>query len=141
MFNLMPYIIFNSQCEEALHFYETCLGGTIEEINRFGDSPLKISEEQKKQIMHARLNFWGGDICASDAMDTEKEPSPSSSRPQLVKLMLPFDDLQQAQTTFVKLAEGGQITMPLEKQFWGDTYGELTDKFGVQWLFDCSEPS
>ena len=136
MGNLAPYINFNGQCEEALHFYKSCLNGTIEEIMRFSDSPMELPEEQKKLIMHSRLHFWGGDIFLSDGM--EGKPSSSSEHLQ-VNLLLPMDNLQLAETTFAKLAEGGSITEPLKKQFWGDIFGMLTDKFGVHWMVDYTE--
>jgi PhnB protein len=42
---------------------------------------------------------------------------------------------------FAKLSAGGRVTVPFAKQFWGDHYGNFTDKHAVQWAMNCRAES
>lgn len=49
------------------------------------------------------------------------------------------DDADQLRGYWAKLSAGGNVSVPLEKQMWGDVFGMCTDKFGVTWMVNISE--
>ncbi len=130
---LIPYIIFSGNSEEALNTYKEIFNGTIEEVNRFGDGNFPMPEEQKNRIMHARLTFGGNTIMMSDCMPGVEVNFAGSA----MHMSIGMDDEAQTRTVFEKLGEGGKVDMPLEVQFWGALYGQVTDRFGIQWMLNC----
>ncbi len=130
---LTPYIIFNGQCEEALNFYAKTLDGEIKNLSRFEGSPAESMSADKQKIMHA--NFEAGDVAfmASDS----GEGGPASSNGGMVHLTLDFQNAEELDKVFNVLSEGGKITMPLQDAFWGARFGMLTDKFGINWMFNA----
>jgi PhnB protein len=133
MNRIETYIHFNGNCEEALNFYKESLGGEIIIVSRFGDAPGSASEEQKKKIMHATFRIGDSGFMASDTM-IERPVTPGSN----FAMSIGSDDEAATRRMFDKLSQGGQVTMPLEVQFWGDLFGMLKDKFGIAWMFNCS---
>ncbi|HVX47884.1 MAG TPA: VOC family protein [Candidatus Saccharimonadales bacterium] len=131
--NLDVYLYFKGQCREAMEFYKSIFGG---EINAMPYSQVPdqvpggegISEDW---LMHALLS--GGDIrlMASDTL----KASPTSAK---VDLSLGGQDEARLREIFEKLSEGGEVHTPLKKEFWGDIFGNLTDKFGVTWMVNIS---
>ena len=129
---LQPYIIFNGNCEEAMDFYQSILGGTLE-ISRFGDSPMEIPDEQKDKVMHAALQNDSLSFMASDST-----PDMRSTVGNNVQLSLTGSGAAFLRESFAKLSVDGNVQSPLEKQFWGDEFGMLTDKFGIRWMINIS---
>ncbi len=128
---LTPYIHFNGDAEEALHFYKEVFHGEIISLNRYGDSPMTSGEAQKNKIIHSRLQFGDNLIMISDSMEGHMMAIGGN-----VQLSVEVHDKVQMETVFSQLAAGGKITMPLQDQFWGATFGMLVDKFGVSWMFN-----
>ena len=128
---LTPYIHFAGNAEEALNFYKEVLDGEIVMISRYGDSPVPADEDYKQKIIHARLVFAGNMIMISDTFKGNAVQTNGN-----IQLSIDMPDKVQMETMFSKLAAGGRITMPLQDQFWGDTFGMLEDKFGVSWMFN-----
>lgn len=128
---LTPYLHFAGQAEEVLNFYASALGGEVVMLSRYGDSPMPIDEDYKQKIIHARLVFGGNMIMISDSFKG-KEVNTNGN----IQLSVEATDKAQLETVFSKMAEGGKITMPLQQQFWGATFGMLEDKFGVSWMFN-----
>jgi len=130
---LIPYIMFNGNCEEALNFYAKAMSGEIKNISRFGDMPgdNQMSDADKKKIMHS--NFEAGDVKFM-ASDTPRPGHESGSG--AVNLSLNIDDAGQLEKVFNGLSEGGTVTMPLQDTFWGARFGMLTDKFGIKWMLN-----
>ena len=128
------YLFFTTQCEAALAFYTACGLGEVTEIMRHGEfaTPLKNAAMQGK-VMHAKFEGPGLRFYASDNDDAE--PMRGSAH------ILMMDDTQATTELFARLAEGGTITTPLGIQPWGDYYGKLTDRFGVQWMLNCALPA
>lgn len=128
---LEPYLFFHGRCEEALNFYKTCLGGEILGMNRFAGSPMEaqVGAGYREKIMHA--SFVAGEVkfMASDG----REGAPPDGDDDIA-LCLATGDAAEGERAFNALAEGGEITMPLQDQFWGGKFGSLTDRFGVQWM-------
>ena len=128
---LTPYIHFAGNAEEALNFYKETLGGEIVSLNRYGDSPMPVDEDYKQKIIHARLLFADNLLMISDTFKGNAVHTNGN-----IQLSVEMPDKPQLETVFSKLAAGGKITMPLQDQFWGATFGMLTDKFGVSWMFN-----
>lgn len=127
---LTPYLMFNGTCEEALNFYCITIGGEIKTLSRYGGSPAESMSDDKEKVMHANFEGNGITLLASDG--TEKEASNSGN----IHLCLDFKDANAMENVFNALAQGGKITMPLENTFWGARFGMLTDKFGINWMFN-----
>lgn len=129
---LSNYLFFTTMCEQALDFYTQCGLGKIVEIIRHGDGGMPVrNESMRGKIMHARFEGPGVLFYASDNDDAE--PMRGSAH------HLMMDDRVQTQELFNRLAAGATITTPLGMQPWGDYYGKLTDRFGVQWMLNCHE--
>jgi PhnB protein len=128
-----PYLFFYGRTEEAMKFYQSALGGELE-ISRNGDSPMgdDVSKEWRDKVMHSTLKGDGFDIMASDG----REGSPQEKESN-ISLAIGLADEAKAKEVFDKLSAGGKVTMPLEKMFWGALFGQLTDKYGIDWMVNC----
>lgn len=130
--HVIPYIIFNGNCEEALNFYAQALNGEVQDLSRFGDAPSEGMEGvDKNQVMHAKLVAQKVIIMASDSGKGTEAPASG-----MVNLSLDFDNPEDQKKVFDALSQGGKVTMPLQDTFWGATFGMLTDKYGVKWMFN-----
>ena len=128
---LSNYLFFTTACEQALDFYTRCGLGTVVVVLRHGEHGMLVrTESMRGKIMHAQFEGPGVRFFASDNDDAE--PMRGSA------MMFELDDREQTRRLFNLLAEGGQVTTPLAVQPWGDYFGKLTDKFGVQWMFNCA---
>ncbi|HSZ85512.1 MAG TPA: VOC family protein [Puia sp.] len=131
---LSPYLNFDGNAEEAVEFYKTALDGEVVMLTRFGESPVPSADDEKQKIMHARIVFGGDNIIMIS--DTLKG-SPFSTNGN-IQLSIGLDDEAKTNQIFNKLSEGGKVVMPVAKQFWGDIFGMLQDKFGVNWMLNCT---
>ena len=130
---LSPYLFFTTTCEQALDFYAQCgLGRIVEtEILRHGENGMPVrTEAMRGKIMHAK--FEGPNVLFFASDNDDAEPMKGFA------LIVMMDDRDLTERLFEKLSEGGQITTILGIQPWGDFYGKLTDRFGVQWMINCS---
>lgn len=124
---LNPYISFDGQAREAMEFYQSVFGGELK-MNTFGEFGMQDTP-QADQIMHAQLETDAGyTIMASDTPPGMEHRSGSA-----ITVSLSGDE-EVLREYFAKLAEGGKVGTPLEKQMWGDEYGDLVDRFGVNWM-------
>ena len=132
---LIPYIIFKGNCEEALNFYTKALGGAIGQISRYGDIPGGDTHGQDpKWIMHTHFTVDGTILfMASDGPNDATDSG-------MVSLSLNFTDAGSIQNVFSKLNDGGTVTMPLQDTFWGATFGMLKDKYGIKWMLNFDKP-
>lgn len=127
---LSNYLFFTTSCEPALAFYTQCGLGRVVEVLRYGDNGMPVKNEAMRgRIMHAKFEGPGVAFYASDNDDAE--PMRGSAH------LLVIDDPTFMRQLFERLADGGNITTPLGIQPWGDFFGKLTDRFGVQWMLDC----
>lgn len=131
---IIPYIIFNGTCEEALNFYANALNGKIEHISRYGDAPGEGMGAAADKIMHATLSVDGSPLLM--ASDDGRPDAAAQNGPDKVHLSLDFDDAGKQQNVFDALGAGAKISMPLQDTFWGARFGMLTDKYGVNWMFN-----
>lgn len=126
-----PYIFFDGNAKEAFEFYQSIFGGTL---NTLTGAQFGLPEEQAERIMHAHLETADGwTIMGADGDENE-----SLGEVQRMNLTIggPAQDLEKVEGWYAQLAEGGAATFPLEKQQWGDVYGQVKDKYGVTWAFN-----
>lgn len=135
MNKLEVYLTFPGTCREALNFYKDVFGGEILSMQTFGEAPMESSEDQKDRIMHAQFKSDEIYFMASDGMGE----SCSDNNGTQVSLSIDSSDEGEQEKIFNKLSEGGNITMPLQDTFWGAKFGMLVDKFGINWMFNCSK--
>lgn len=130
---LNPYLNFRGSAREAMEFYQTVFGGELI-LNTFGDFGASDDPAEKNQIMHGQLEspsgltLMGADTPASMALNVGDNISVSLSGEDEAELTGYWD----------KLAVDAQNTMGLNKAPWGDTFGMLTDKFGINWLVNIA---
>lgn len=130
---LSPYLNFSGNCEEAMDFYKSVLGGDLH-ISRFSDmKDSSTPEDYKNKVMHATLTTDSLSFMASDT-----PPGRSVTFGDSVHLSLMGKDEALLTKYFNGLSAGGKVTMPLAKQFWGDTFGMFIDKFGIHWMVNIS---
>ena len=138
-----PYLNFEATTEEAFRFYEKALGGKLTEIHRFGSMPpqggFELTPEQKALVMHVGLELPDGQmIMASDMI---AGMGPRRVQGNNIAISVHPDSKQEADRIFDALAQGGTISMPIATQFWGDYFGSLTDRFGINWMVNYSDPA
>ncbi len=132
---LSPYLNFNGNTAEAMKFYQSILGGELT-MQTFEEAHMAQSPSEKNLIVHAALKSDSISLMASDG-----HPSHKITFGDNVHLSLMGEDKKGLTDIFNGLAHGGSEDMPLAKQFWGDTYGQLTDKFGIHWMVNISSQS
>ncbi|GAA4337347.1 VOC family protein [Pigmentiphaga soli] len=127
---LAAYLNFDGNCAEAMNFYAKVLGGKPA-IMTVGQSPMRdqLPPEAAGKVMHSCVTFDGGKLMAADAM-----PGCPSSAGRGASLALTYPTPQQARPVFDALAEGGKVTMPMQKTFFSEAFGSVVDRFGVTWL-------
>ncbi len=133
---LNPYLHFNGQCETAFQFYEQALGGKILVMTRYDATPAMghVMAELRNKILHARVQIGDTIIMGSDV-----PPDRYSGAPRGFALSLGFATVAEAEKAFSRLADGGQISMPIGKTFFAASFGMLTDRFGVPWMILCEK--
>ena len=130
---LNPYITFAGTAREAMEFYQSALGGELA-TNTFGE--YGASGPGSDQIMHANLATPAGfTLMASDTPPGTDAPTGSS-----ITISLSGDDADQLRGYWQKLTDGGEVSMPLERQVWGDEFGQFTDRFGISWMVNIAGP-
>lgn len=130
---LNPYLNFNGETKDAMEFYHSVIGGKLS-MQTFGEGNMPdIPEDAKDLIIHARLEADGILIMASDGGHMRKVNMGDN-----IQLSIQGSDEKLLTDWFNKLSEGGKVGMPMAKQFWGDTFGMFTDKFGVNWMINIT---
>jgi PhnB protein len=133
--HINAYLNFNGRCEEAFKFYERVLGGKIQMMSRFEDSPMaqQMPADMRGKILHAR-------ILIGDTLIMGSDPPPDRVSPQKgFALSLQVKTGVEAEKLFHALAENAQIGMPMGKTFFAERFGMLTDRFGVPWMIVCEK--
>lgn len=133
---LNPYFLFDGQAREAMEFYRHVFGGTLT-VNTFKEGGMTTGPEDENKIMHAMLVVGNGmNLMASDA-PPEVPHNPGNN----VAVSLSGDDEEELRGYWDRLAEGATIVVPLDRAPWGDVYGALTDRFGINWMVDIGPQS
>ena len=140
------YLNFPGNTEEAFNFYKIVFRSEFagEGIQRFGDIPAPegmppLSEEDKKLIIHVELPILGGHILM--ATDAPESMGFKVEQGNNMHINLEPETREETKRLFDALAEDGKISMDLQDMFWGAYFGSCTDKYGINWMFNCTEPS
>src|ERR1700694_3810291 len=129
---LNPYLNFKNDAREAMEFYKSVFGGTLN-LQTFKDFHASQDPSEDDKIMHSVLEADGITFMASDTPDRmEYKPGTNFS------MSLSGDDETELTGYYDRLADGGTVTMPLSKAAWGDTFGMVIDKFGITWLVNIT---
>ena len=132
---LNPYINFDDKARQALEFYQGVFGGNLT-LNTFGDMGAADSPDADK-IMHGLLATENGyTIMASDTPEHMDKRTAGNN----ITLSLSGDDAADLRRYWDKLSAAGTITVPLEKQMWGDEFGMCIDQFGIGWMVNITQP-
>ncbi|MFA7245208.1 MAG: VOC family protein [Candidatus Magasanikbacteria bacterium] len=143
MSKVSTYINFPRNTEEVFNFYKSVFGTEFEgEINRMGDMPSQegqpaISEEDKNLVMHVALPILGGHVLRGT--DAPESMGFTVNMGNNIYINLEPDTREETERLFQALSSGGEVEMSLTDMFWGDYFGSCTDKFGVKWMFNCSQ--
>ncbi len=144
MATVSTYLNFSRHTEEAFNFYKKVFKSKFNGagLMRFKDIPPSdntppMPEEDKNLVMHVELPILGGHrLMGTDAPECLGFNVNAGNN---IHINLEPDTRKETERLFNALSEGGKVTMPLQDMFWGDYYGSCTDKFGIQWMFNCSE--
>ncbi len=132
--SIVPYLFFKGNCKEAMEFYKDVFGGelTIQTMAE-ASADMQVPGAKPTDVMHARLK-GSFELMASDS-------GKASDKMAKVELAIngPSADEAEMRQLFDKLADGGEIKMALTKMPWGDIYGQLTDRFNVDWMMDIGD--
>jgi PhnB protein len=132
---LNPYLNFDGNARQAMEFYRSVFGGTLN-LNTFADYGAQGTPDADR-IMHAMLETGAGYTIMAADVTSEMEYHGLGG----CSLSLSGDDADELAGYWEKLSASGTVTMPLQKQAWGDEFGMCVDKFGVPWLVNISQPA
>ncbi|MET8482628.1 VOC family protein [Streptomyces tendae] len=132
---LNPYLSFDGDARQAMEFYEQVFGGTLS-LNTFGSAGMPDPAYTDK-IMHGMLETPSG----FTLMGADTPPGMEYTPGNTFAVSLSGDDAAELRGYWEKLSAGGSVAVPLEKQMWGDVFGMCTDRFGVTWMVNISEPA
>jgi PhnB protein len=127
---VQPYLFFDGRCEEALEFYKSKLGATVEMMMRYKDSPDKSGcpAGAENKVMHASFKIGDTTVMGSDGNNTGKPDFKGFS------LAIDAKEDAEAERLFKALSEGGQVQMPMAETFFASRFGMVADKFGIGWM-------
>jgi PhnB protein len=131
-----PYLTFTNNCEEAFEFYRSVFGGEFAAVLRMTDIDcgVPVSAQNEKLIMHIALPISEGSVLmGSDAPEGFGPPLQMGNN---FSVAVAPDTREEADRLHAGLSAGGAATMPMADAPWGDYFGMVTDKFGVQWLIN-----
>ena len=130
--NIQPYLSFKGRAQEAIDFYKTAIGATVDVVMHYKDGPpemqAQMSPGSKDKIMHAAFRVGDTQVLASDGQCNGKASFSG------VSLTLNAADTAEAEKLFGALGKGGQVTMAMSETFFAHRFGMLADKFGVNWM-------
>jgi PhnB protein len=134
---IQPYLFFNGNCEQAVHFYQKALGAEVEFMMRYKESPEppppgRLPPGFEDKIMHTSLRIGQTIVMASDGCSAENAGFEGFF------LSLSVSSEPEADRAFAALADGGEVRMPLEKTFWSPRFGMVVDRFGIGWMISVA---
>ena len=135
------YLTFNGNCEEAFKFYQSVFGGEIPYMGRFKDMPPgeggKLNPGEENRIMHVSLPISKETMLLGS--DTGGEWGAGYLQGNNFSISVTAASGGEAEKLFKGLSAGGKVTMPLSKTFWSESFGMLTDKFGINWMVSVEQ--
>ena len=142
MARVSTYLNFPRETEEAFNFYKSIFGGEfVGGINRMSAVPPQegmppLAEADKNLVMHIVLPILGGHMLMGT--DAPESMGFKVARGNNIHINVEPDTRAETSRLFNALSAGGKVGMPLQEMFWGDYFGSCTDKYGVQWMFNCA---
>ena len=132
------YLHYAGNCREAFEFYRSVFGGDFEMISTFAEGPpdMGVPEEERDNVMHVSYSIGSSVLMGSDVPSQFGPPPTMGSN---FAISYSSQSREETDELFAKISEGGAVTMPLGDMFWGSYFGSCTDKFGVNWMFDCDQ--
>ncbi|MHC6220993.1 VOC family protein [Arthrobacter sp. MMS24-S77] len=131
--NLNPYISFRDNAKEAMAFYKSVFGGELTQ-STFAEFHASEDPAESDKIMHSALKTDNGLLLMAADTPNSMDYSPGNN----ISVSLSGDDEAELRGYWDGLADGGTVTVPMEKAPWGDIFGMLTDKFGIAWLVNVT---
>ncbi|HET7267118.1 MAG TPA: VOC family protein [Oleiagrimonas sp.] len=137
--NINPYLFFDGNCRQAFEFYAKCLNVEIKAMLTASDTPVgdQAPPEGRDQIMHACIAI-GDDLLMASDWNCGPNPVPYE-KPRSFRVSLNVTSAAEAERVFHALSEGGTTDMPLDKTFFSERFGMLTDRFGIPWMVNCEK--
>jgi PhnB protein len=133
MRDIVVYLTFDGNCEDAMAFYAKALGAELE-LMKFADMP-ECPPGAEKRIMHARIAKGPVALMASDTM-----PGRPFTPGNNFSISVDCESSDEVDQLSAALGAGGNVTMQPQNMFWGAYFGMLVDKFGLQWMFNFDKP-
>lgn len=142
MTTINVYLSFNGNCEEAFNFYKSVFGGEFAYLGRFKEIPPQegvppVTGEAGEKIMHVSLPVSRETVLMGS--DTGGEWAKYFKQGNNFSVSISSDSKEDADRLFNGLSAGGQVTMPMDKTFWGEYFGMFTDRFGINWMVGYNE--
>ena len=131
---LETYVNFAGTCADAFRYYERHLGGKIGFLMSHGEAPEQrnVAPEWKDAILHARISLGGTNLMGADI--------PNAQPMRSAYLSLGADSDAEAERIFAALADGGEVFMPMQETFFATRFGQLRDRFGINWMIIRERP-
>jgi len=128
------YINFRGTCAEAFRYYEKHLGAKVGMVMTHGQvpDPSRVNLDWKDKVVHARISIGGTELTAADIPGAEPMRS--------AYLTLSVESVQEAQRVFAALSYGGQALMPIQETFFASRFGQVRDRFGINWMILHERP-
>jgi PhnB protein len=128
------YVNFAGKCAEAFRFYERHLGGKIGMMMTHGQAPdqSNVESEWKDAVLHARLSLGGTELMGADI--------PNAQPMRSAYLSLGVESDGEAERVFSALSDGGEVFMPMQETFFASRFGQLRDRFGINWMIIRERP-
>lgn len=132
--NLNPYLNFRGSAREAMTFYRDVFGGELT-ISTFTDLGMPVGDDEGDLVMHSQLQGPDGLLLMGSDVPAHM---PFRAGENTFSVSLSGDDETTLIAWWTALSEGATVTQPLEKASWGDSFGMLTDRFGVSWFVNIA---
>ena len=131
---MYTYVNFAGKCAEAFRFYEQDLGGTITMLMTHGQAPdqSNVKPDWKDAVLHARISIGGTELMGADI------PNAQPMRSSYLSLNVESD--AEAERIFSALSDGGEVFMPMQETFFATRFGQLRDRFGLNWMIIHERP-
>ena len=133
MAEIVPYLSFNGQCEEAFTLSARVFGGQVGAIFRYAGSPMahQAPPGWQDKVMHGSVRIGALELNGADVA------SAHDGVPKAFSLSVQIKSVAEAERIFEALAQDGKVMMPLEETFWAARFGMVTDRFGIPWMINC----
>jgi PhnB protein len=131
---LNPYITFAGDARQALEFYQQVFGGELS-VNTFAQYGSAPDAPEADKVMHGMLETDRG----FTVMAADTPPGMEHNPGNTIAISLSGDDADELRDYWKRLSDGGTVSVPLEKQMWGDEFGMCSDQFGVSWMVNITQ--